>query len=310
MSDELNDFLSFNADQAPSAAAVADPPETPTDETPTEGEPAEPSSPAPRAAWLDEVIDDPDLPPSLRGSKVSDYVAKTKRALTDAHVAGMEKNKALAELEAQRLFNQALEKRLAQLPTTAPTPQAQPQMPKFETEEDVVSYVKKTAAELAEQQLQPIKQTVEQMQREKEEAVFRTQAESARSLARAYVPGNISEETWDDMREDIAARVWAMNGDPRDPNVWAAAGQAVFQRAHKLVPQQVVTPKPGAPPVGNGRPHGTSAAPKPPVSTGNKRTDAALKDILDAWNRKAKLPIHFEDVARDIAESRTLGDEE
>ena len=296
MSEELNALLDFpEGGDAPAETVEAS--------TPTEVEAA--PSPTPEAnqttthtasPW-DEPDDNEALPPSLRGKPRKEVYEANLRAVAEAHQAGFQKNQAEARAQAAELFAETLRKKYEEFAQPQPV-----ERPPQTEEEALQRYIDQRAEERArsivQQELRPIQQ--EALSNASERAI-----ESGYRLLKAEnVP--IPEDVYGELRPQLAAIMFARKWDSRDPLAWAEAAKLYIAPAAKMFPQQVVQQTPGSP-IGNGKPAAVSAAPKPKVSTGDKRVDKELNEMIDLWNRKSATKVTFDDVAGSIATARSMG---
>lgn len=286
-------FASTGGDTPEPEAAVA--------ETPVVAA-AEASDGAPTKTFWDEVIDDPELSPSLRGKSVRDYVANTKKALADAHQAGYQKNEAEAKARVLEASNAMLMQQFQNL--QAARPQPRPQQPHeamgLTDPNDVYTQLPNVVNRIPAYVNQQTSQAVQQM-REQEIAplqgqVYQMIAEQAREKGR---PTDIEKDTWEAIRPSVASIMWARSMSPADPNAWGEAAKIYRADAARMVPQQIKT-EVTAPPTGNARPGAATAQAKKVATTGNKHLDKQLREHLAVWERNG-IKMSFEEMADMIA---------
>lgn len=280
--------------------------------------PAEAPAPAPEAplepqrTWRDEIIDDPDLPPSLRGKPVGEYVNSTKRALADMNHANMLKNEAAARAEvAEASLRLAIQQLSQQQQAPAPQQQRAHELfglrdPNEIYNEGVLPTVMDQIPRYVQEQ---VNQAVKQV-RDEEIAPLRQRTvaeamERAQEVAR-NATGIKDPETWLALRGALASFVHANGWNPELPQTWIAAVDMHKRVAPYLVPQQVsVTP--GAPPAGNARPGASAAvAAKRPTTTGNRTIDAEVQRQVAIWKSQG-VNVSAEDIMKSMRQERAAG---
>lgn len=272
------------------------------------------TSPTPVATWRDEVIDDEDLPQSLRGLKVNDYIAQTKRVLADTNAAGYAKNQALARAEVAEATARLFQERLAQQQQNyqaqtqrAPQPHeifgmqnpqdiyAEGVLPRVVNQlpQVIDERVNAALAEVRTNEIEPMRRSYVAQQMETAQERVRTSAQ-------------LDPQTWLSIRPKLASILHSNDMNPGIPEAWAYALDVYRSDAAKLFPQQVSV-SPGSPPAGNARP-GVSApaGARKRVTSGSNHVDAEVKRHVEIW-KKQGIDVSAEEIMSQMASERSFG---
>lgn len=275
-------------------------------------DPAPAAEPPPRT-WEDEIIDRPELPPSLRGISVRDYIEKTSRLAAEVNQAGFQKNEALARAQVAEATARLLHERLqgAQPQPAARQPQPHETFGLRNREdvynEGVLPDVVDRIPDVIDQRVNArVNEILENEIRPVREQLVKERMERAQTAARSAA-GIKEEAQWEAIRPALASYIYANNMNPELPATWTHAIDQHRQSATWLVPQQV-TVTPGAPPAGNGRP---GAAPpagvKKAATTGDRHLDAAIQEHVRVWRTRGE-EISAEDIINSMRQDRAMGE--
>lgn len=279
------------AEPVPAAATTTTAAATATPTTPT---------PTPSTDYWSEVATDEDLPPSLKGRTRKEVWDALKPALAQAHTAGFEKNRAVAELEVERLVNKRLNEERQQFlrpqqhqqqqsPTQQQRPYEQligqgvdPQV-LFNNPGGVLDQIPRYVQDQVNLATQNLQQQFQQQIARTSGETLAVRADLAQNEARDVL--KIDKETFTQIRPWLATIMANNQADPTVPTNWVIAANLYKQNAAKLFPtSQPVIPTPA--PAGNTRPAATAAptAARRTDTTGSRHMDTALKPHLETWN--------------------------
>lgn len=245
-----------------------------TDPTPDAQPESEPTAEV-KFVELDAVLpDDPSIPESYRGKKVTDMVRVAEQHKYEAGVAAtrnQEWNRMQTERDAARIaleFFQRERQAAQQPPQPAETPEEYLQRLALRPEEAI--------DERVDNKMRPV---LDELRQTREE-LFRSRADQARLSAMDGL--GIPQEVRNEISASVGTFMAANNWPANDPNAWAEATRryldSAFRTVQRLTPKQqaespVEVPRPGAPP------NGTARSQSRPAST--VRLKPALRGMLD-----------------------------
>lgn len=268
---------------------------------------AQPAASSP--SWRDEIVDDPDLPPSMRGIKVGDYIHRTTRLAAEVNQAGYQKNAAEARAAVAEATLRTIQDQMQRqpAPTRQPTP---PESFGLRDPNDIYNegVLPQVVGRIPDYVREQVAQGIQEI-REQEIAPLRQQQVAHRmeqAQVAAIEQSGLNKETFYAVRPSLASIIHSNDMNPESPQSWLYALDVHRQTAARLLPQQVAV-QPGAPPAGQSRP-GASAIPgaKKAASTGNRHIDAEVRRQVEIWAKQG-VKVSADEIMTNMRQDRSAG---
>lgn len=261
---------------------------------------------------LDEVdLDDPDLPPSLRGKSARELAEERRRSITEVQRLAERYNKTEAERDTAFKTIEVLAARLEKQTASAPAP-AQPSAldrlrqrgvnagTLLTDSEQALAQVVEAAAEETEGRLTPALQAKIDALAEKLEAIERKGAaadelvehKSYRDAFASAKPADVSDDDWSEFADYASAYVLKHRVPLNDRASYTRAFQWFQSGAQKFAPKSTPTatstPAPAAPPppAGAARPAAPAAQNPKPTSRLNNAQRHGATAITNVFKTK------------------------